>query len=262
MHWNGCGLILHELCHLIHQQVLPNGLDNGDVKRCYQRAQSAFMVGQYQNLYQETLRRDWAGKRVERDLHYGMVNDKEFFAELSVTYLATGYAWLDQVPLRRRRRQGDHSSLNSVVACSPPLMEPTVVARLQQETVPNQPPQSYPPAWYGSPAFGVHTMTTHHHRPVPHCNKFYPFTRGQLRHYDPPMYHAFEYFWNTVIAPWRDPQEPTHETDHDASSSSSRCDLCCCGCSCHSQSRPLGGRRGGCWWTPPWSPLHKVNVVS
>ena len=39
MHWNGCGLILHELCHVLHQQVLPGGLDNEHVHLCYQVAQ-------------------------------------------------------------------------------------------------------------------------------------------------------------------------------------------------------------------------------
>jgi len=33
--WNGCGLILHELCHLIHQLVLTDGLDNEPVKDAY-----------------------------------------------------------------------------------------------------------------------------------------------------------------------------------------------------------------------------------
>ncbi len=34
-HWNGCGMLLHEFCHLIHQLVLPDGLDNIDVKNMY-----------------------------------------------------------------------------------------------------------------------------------------------------------------------------------------------------------------------------------
>lgn len=37
-HWNGCGLLLHEYCHLIHQLVLPQGLDNDNVKSMYQVA--------------------------------------------------------------------------------------------------------------------------------------------------------------------------------------------------------------------------------
>ena len=31
-HWNGVVLVLHEICHLIHQLVLPYGLDNVRVK--------------------------------------------------------------------------------------------------------------------------------------------------------------------------------------------------------------------------------------
>ena len=34
-HWNGCGLILHELCHLVHHLVLTDGLDNRSVEEVY-----------------------------------------------------------------------------------------------------------------------------------------------------------------------------------------------------------------------------------
>ncbi len=37
-HWNGCGLLLHEFCHLIHQLVLPDGLNNDRVKNMYELA--------------------------------------------------------------------------------------------------------------------------------------------------------------------------------------------------------------------------------
>ena len=37
-HWNGCGLLLHEYCHLIHQLVLNHGLDNHDVISMYKQA--------------------------------------------------------------------------------------------------------------------------------------------------------------------------------------------------------------------------------
>lgn len=37
-HWNGCGLLLHEFCHLIHQIVLLHGLDNENVKIMYAMA--------------------------------------------------------------------------------------------------------------------------------------------------------------------------------------------------------------------------------
>ena len=37
-HWNGCGLLLHEFCHLIHQIVLPQGLENEHVKMMYKMA--------------------------------------------------------------------------------------------------------------------------------------------------------------------------------------------------------------------------------
>jgi hypothetical protein len=34
-HWNGCGLLLHEICHIIHQFVLKNGLENDQVIAAY-----------------------------------------------------------------------------------------------------------------------------------------------------------------------------------------------------------------------------------
>jgi hypothetical protein len=63
LHWNGCGLIMHELCHLIHQQVLPGGLENADVVDAYTSARNL-------GIYDTVLRRDWAGKDLDCDLAY------------------------------------------------------------------------------------------------------------------------------------------------------------------------------------------------
>tara|TARA_B110001450_G_scaffold231851_1_gene234024 strand:- start:185 stop:688 length:504 start_codon:yes stop_codon:yes gene_type:complete len=92
LHWNGSGLLIHELCHLIHQCCLEDGLDNKIVEALYERAT---LSGKYETV----LRRDWAGRTkyinddtgkkiieepADVDLHYAMVNKKEFFAEMSV----------------------------------------------------------------------------------------------------------------------------------------------------------------------------------
>eukprot|EP00553_Chaetoceros_curvisetus_P000916 CAMPEP_0204629780 /NCGR_PEP_ID=MMETSP0717-20131115/18902_1 /ASSEMBLY_ACC=CAM_ASM_000666 /TAXON_ID=230516 /ORGANISM="Chaetoceros curvisetus" /LENGTH=119 /DNA_ID=CAMNT_0051646821 /DNA_START=1 /DNA_END=360 /DNA_ORIENTATION=+ len=48
-----------------------------------------------------------------------------------------------------------------------------------------------------------------------HCNKFFPFTHGQLQSFDPETYSVFQELW-AEIAQWEDPhkggeqlQEPT-----------------------------------------------------
>jgi hypothetical protein len=49
LHWQGSGLLLHELCHLIHQFTLPNGLENATVIEAFERATKG-------GLYDRTLR--------------------------------------------------------------------------------------------------------------------------------------------------------------------------------------------------------------
>lgn len=136
-HWNGCGLLLHEFCHIIHQVVL--GLQNQRVIDLYHDARRS-------GRYERALRRDWAGKEVDHDMHYCMVDHKEFFAEMSVTYWSRGYQDLDQA---------DPSQMET---CCPPIMEPTVRQRIDD------------------------TMKGRVLDPVTradgHCNKFQPFTAG------------------------------------------------------------------------------------
>jgi hypothetical protein len=59
LHWNGCGLLLHEFCHLIHQFCLD--LDNEKVNQLYEDAR-------YSGRYDQTLRRDWAGLDEDYDM--------------------------------------------------------------------------------------------------------------------------------------------------------------------------------------------------
>lgn len=202
LHWNGCGLLLHEFCHMIHQFCL--GLDHPAVEQSFQEA---FHSGRYE----KTLRRDWAGKDEDHDMAYAMVDVKEFFAELSVTYWSNGFHPLDKA---------DKSIME---ACSPPLLEPNVTDRVMQKyglkndgayrtnsddrcsfllarkSVPRL--RMVDPIWQEA-AIGRGC------RDVTHCNKFYPFTRGQLKHHDPKLYAAMRELWNE-IAMYDDPEEGT-----------------------------------------------------
>jgi hypothetical protein len=38
LHWNGCGLLLHEFCHLIHQFTLVDSLENATVIKAFESA--------------------------------------------------------------------------------------------------------------------------------------------------------------------------------------------------------------------------------
>jgi len=186
-HWNGCGLILHELCHLIHQQVL--GLDCESVRAAYATAQQS-------GKYDSVLRRDWAGKPDgDTDLSYAMVDHKEFFAEMSVTYWSRGYRHLDR------------AAFDKLEECCPPIMEPDVQARIGQK----HPNLVADPA-SSSTEHAAHRLSAwvsrafHRGHELSHCNKFYPFTRGQLQYYDSATFAAMDRIW-TVIATWEDPSE-------------------------------------------------------
>jgi hypothetical protein len=187
-YWNGYGLLLHEFCHIIHQFVLEDGLDNGAIQEMHQRALSQYTQQKQQQCnfnnkntkpklsqYQCVIRRDWLfGDRVsvlhnttneniiaadgqknrgrgndgnnqrkeevnistgnhcttaeddERsallrasrhrsrnagdlkegtgtftftDVSYALVNEREFFAELSVAFLCDSYHHLDNMPV-------------------------------------------------------------------------------------------------------------------------------------------------------------------
>lgn len=209
LHWNGCGLILHELCHLIHQHALRDGLENKQVKQAYARAQD-------NELYEQVLRRDWAGNDIDCDMAYALVDHREFFAELSVAYFSHGYEALDRE---------NHSKMERVC---PPILAPHVLARFsvnQKTTVP-------PPSQLQHQKMPPNRSTPSTNRPQPplrpgpfgskpiryrmmHCNKFYPFTNGQLKHYDHETYCAIDSLWKE-IAQWEDPHVQKDE--------------CCFGC--------------------------------
>jgi hypothetical protein len=65
-------VILHELAHAYHDQVL--GFDNAEIVAAYEKAKAA---GTYENVLLYT------GRGVK---HYGLTNAKEYFAEATEAY--------------------------------------------------------------------------------------------------------------------------------------------------------------------------------
>lgn len=210
LHWNGCGLLLHEFCHLIHQFCL--GLDHPEVEELYVEAYKS-------GRYEETLRRDWAGKDEDFDMAYAMVDFKEFFAEMSVTYLSKGYHDLDT------------ANKSIMEECCPPLLEPVVTKRVLKkynlEDNPYRDGSDENCSFWGSlfrkdgraffsagsvPKLRIvdpiwqEAAIGRGCRDITHCNKFYPFTCGQLKQCDPELFVAMSNLWNE-IAMYDDPEE-------------------------------------------------------
>mmetsp|Transcript_24039 Transcript_24039/g.51113 ORF Transcript_24039/g.51113 Transcript_24039/m.51113 type:complete len:552 (+) Transcript_24039:132-1787(+) len=308
LHWNGSGLLIHELCHLIHQCCLEDGLDNRTVEDLYKNAYAS-------GKYEKVLRRDWAGKTrttvmgaeggrspgfaaqqqheepADFDLAYAMVDKKEFFAELSVTFFCNAYHSLD------------NTDPNAMELCNPPLLHPDVAERVRLIAIQRQTElaaaelNNAAAMVTASPRNNCTTTSQHYyhslvgtehecignyvdlcdpkmiHRrvddentlesccwaPIPfvhqlirkissgfsnesnnnnnnneserhklsqllrmidpvfreratsrncakvyHCNKFYPFTRGQLKLHDPEVYEGIRGLWGEV-AMWDDP---------------------------------------------------------
>lgn len=211
LHWNGSGLLLHELCHLIHQHCLEGGLDHKMVERLYQQAKAS---GKYENV----LRRDWAGMEEDYDLAYAMVDKKEFFAEISVAFLCHGYTHLNK------------KDCNNMEECCPPLLHPTVMERVLtmhglvehslEDDCNNHCSDVQSCGWslpWGilrrrpqpkirmvDPIF-AEAATSRCCINVDHCNKFYPFTRGQLQHYDRDVFRGIRDVWKE-ISMWEDPK--------------------------------------------------------
>lgn len=203
--------MLHELCHLIHNLVLPDGLDNALVEQVYKRTVS---IGKYKKI----IRRDWAGRDIDYDQAYALVNHMELFAEISVAYLSCNYSELDQKEMEMKD-------------CSPPIQSQDIVKAIEKKM--NNEKDSENPfmtkeEWTrlcgdieiinkskgsrerGSDGFVEMIQRIFHvfsndrrQRNIPHCNKFYPFTRGQLRVYDPGLFASFTKIWN-IVRDWED----------------------------------------------------------
>ena len=68
-------VILHELAHAYHDQVLSNGFDNEEVLGAYNEAKE-------KGIYEKVLL--YTGRTVK---HYGLTNQMEYFAECTEAYL-------------------------------------------------------------------------------------------------------------------------------------------------------------------------------
>lgn len=171
LHWNGCGLLLHEYCHLIHQYSVQSGLDNPEILKMFQSAKDS-------GLYAQVLRRDWAGKDVDCDMAYALIDHKEFFAEMSVSFLSQAYSELDCSPFPMMEK------------ATPPLLEPGVRSRVKSVMKSNE--------W-------DRALTLPDDACPSHCNKFFPFTSGQLKHFDQCTYRSMYAVWSD-ISHWDDNQ--------------------------------------------------------
>ncbi len=184
LHYNGCGLILHELCHIIHQKTLPGGLNNAMVVEIHNKANES-------GKYAKVLRRDWALKEVDTDMAYCIVNHKEFFAEISVSYLADFY------------HDVDGAGTTDMAKCSPPFVAPAVVERIRQKAMEEQPQMQNKECRPIIPNGKYRVIPRTDNMVLPHCNKFFPFTKGQLRRYDPRVFKCFMRLWQYIEC-WED----------------------------------------------------------
>lgn len=139
-------------------------------------------------------------------LAYALVDQKEFFAEMSVTFLSNGYHKLSRAE-------------NTIMeSCSPPLLQPDVSDRVLKHNGIIDPLERTeesscsfflyyrrrpkPILKHVNPIFQERAISTSC-RSIVHCNKFYPFTRGQLKHHDPDLFRAMQGLWRE-IACWKD----------------------------------------------------------
>lgn len=180
---------MHEYCHLIHQHVF--GLDDLRIQRLYAVAVAS-------KRYECVPRRDWSDRSQSTDMGYCLVDHKEFFAELSVTYWSRGYVELDA------------ADRDDILACSPPLL-------LDDLPVPSTTPCT--PLLGAADHAAVAAVVAARTTVTTHCNKFYPFTSGQFRYCDPAMFEEFAALWQ-MIADWTDP----------FTTSTERRDKSCCCC--------------------------------
>lgn len=144
---------------------------------------------------------------------------QEFFAEMSVTYLSDNYHELDE------------EDKTCMARCNPPCLEPTVLERIQQQKL----AMTLPEARVKEIGILQRQLTSSNRsetkrkdtscplqflcflmqccKPkeermprilVPHCNKFYPFTRGQLKYHDISTYRTISELWREIEL-WDDP---------------------------------------------------------
>ncbi|MEQ1822831.1 MAG: zinc-dependent peptidase [Fimbriimonadaceae bacterium] len=85
---------LHELAHAYHDQVLPDGFANSEVRAAYERAKSG-------GTYEKVERQDSEGKK-RLDRAYALTNPQEYFAECTEAYFTRN----DFFPFDRTQLKG------------------------------------------------------------------------------------------------------------------------------------------------------------
>ena len=150
----------------------------------------------------DDIRRDWAYLTCDRDTAYATINHKEFFTELSVTFLSSGYQYLDVAQ--------DSKSM-SMEVLSPPFQAPDVLNRQQQQNSTNH--ETNRKSFF-------HIILELMRKSIwissqSHCNKFYPFTSKQLKSFDYDTYVRITEIWDE-IKNWKDPlaEEPCWKITH------------------------------------------------
>ena len=72
-------MVLHELCHLYHDQALPGGFENPDVKAAYNHAKN-------EGMYRNTPYRLDSKTKYNIDVAYAMNDQMEYFSEICEAY--------------------------------------------------------------------------------------------------------------------------------------------------------------------------------
>lgn len=147
-------------------------------------------------------RRDWAYLPCDRDTAYATINYKEFFAELSVTYLSSGYDHGDNKMIL-----DDNFHLLSMNELSPPFESPEVLNRIDQccsssnKNEKERENQNIISAFCNDLLIILRLQSWKINKG--HCNKFFPFTKKQLKSFDHDTFILIDQIWNE-IKEWED----------------------------------------------------------
>ena len=96
---------LHELAHAYHDQTLPNGFDNADIKAVFERAKQS-------GAYDHVERHNGEGRPITHERAYAMTNPMEYFAE-------TTEAFFSFFPRTISSRLRAPTSSSTIPKCSP-----------------------------------------------------------------------------------------------------------------------------------------------
>lgn len=80
--WEQPGVVLHELAHALHHQVLDGGYENAEIRKQFDRVcEAKILSGPVMH------------RTGMRDRHYGCTDALEWFAEMSESYFSVGDFW-------------------------------------------------------------------------------------------------------------------------------------------------------------------------